>query len=130
MVRGRPKSPQEGAAKIVDSILALKVEFSLSDNKLSELSGLPQSGISRSLGKKPPTMTPTLQKLNLWINSNALFWKDGRVRSAPRTHSLEEGEAKIAAKARDMWDGSETGLANVLSIMDAIRGLIRPPSTG
>jgi len=127
MVRGRPKSSQVGAEQIVATINALKAKFDITDNKLSSLSGITQSGISRSLNRKPPVMTPTTKRLGNWIAINAVNRVQGELVVVPRVESRADGERRIADLARDMWDGSDTGLVSILAIMDAIKTITRPP---
>lgn len=127
MVRGRPKSSVEGAEQIVTAIKALKAELNITDNKLSSLSGITQSGISRALKRIPPGMTPTTRRLGDWIAVNAVNRVDGELVVVPRIASRADGERQIAALARDIWDGTDTGLDSILTIMDAIKTIMRPP---
>jgi len=126
MALGRPPSPEDGAAMVVDAIMAEKNRFSISDNELSRITGVTQSGVTRALNRKPPRMTPNLKKLKRWFDGNAIIRLNGQLTSRPKMNGRADGEAKIASIAKEMWDGTQTGLVSVISIMEAIQALLRP----
>jgi hypothetical protein len=90
----------------------------LSDDALGQAAGVHQSSVSRALGRKPPTFTPSLRKLcNYAENVIAPLEVTTDFEAAARS--------RLSESVADAWDGTPAGLNGLLAVLKALGQLRR-----
>lgn len=112
---GRPVSSEEGALEAVALVQRLKISERLSDKALGDLVDVNQSSVHRALSRKPPRLTPTLQKLCNYAK------KVTRIDAGPRAESAKQ---QLATAVEDVWDGSPEGLNKLLVLLRDLGTLV------
>lgn len=112
---GRPSSPLDGAIEAVASINELKKQLNISDDDLAERIGVVQSSVYRALNRRPPKLTPTLQKLCKYAKKISV----GQSRDVRL-----DARSQLAAAAEGIWDGSPEGLNKLLALLRNLEDLV------
>jgi len=87
----------------------------LRDTKLAELIDVDQSSVHRALNRKPPRLTPTLQKLCNYAKKRLAV--DG-------SRQADNGKEQLAKAVAGVWDGSPEGLNKLLTLLRDLGELV------
>ncbi|WP_141688123.1 helix-turn-helix domain-containing protein [Bradyrhizobium paxllaeri] len=93
----------------------LKKKLNLHDTKLAELVGVDQSSVHRALNRKPPRLTPTLEKLCNYAKKRL---------SVDGSQLADNGKEQLAKAVAGVWDGSPAGLNKLLTLLRDLGDLV------
>ncbi|WP_145963650.1 hypothetical protein [Bradyrhizobium algeriense] len=96
-------------------VQSFKRSRKLSDKALGDLVDVNQSSVHRALSRKPPRLTPTLQKL-------CGYAKKGTRIDAGR--QAESAKQQLATAVEGVWDGSPEGLNKLLVLLRDLGTLV------
>lgn len=88
---------------------------------LAIAAGMQQSSVHRALGRKPPTLTPSLQQLSNYAEKELAI-------NAPAFG--DRARSKLAEEAAAAWDGTPQGLDKLLGILKLLGQFRTPPDRG